>query len=165
MRGPTESVLCVGIDVSNHPHVRPKLRENLYYAAKGKKHLFLSPSVPDWLVVNQNGAAILGLCDGTRSATQIAETLGAPISSLADDIQLLLALAKSHSLLEGIKGEAEVANCDARSVVDRAGHAVLNTIHLQLTNKCNYRCSYLLCDQRRASAPNAAVRTFGKRCR
>jgi hypothetical protein len=88
-----------------------RLRNDIYYAAKGDKHLFLSPSVPDWLVVNGNGAAILGLCDGTRSTAQIAEALGVPGNDLVTDIQHLLGQAGSHSLLAEIVGEAESVVC------------------------------------------------------
>jgi radical SAM protein with 4Fe4S-binding SPASM domain len=119
-----------------------RLRDDIYYATKGDKHLFLSPSVPDWLVVNRNGAAILGLCDGTRSTTQIMEALGVSGNDLADDIQSLLTQAGSHSLLAEISGEAEPVVRDSNANHDHAHSSPLHTIHLQLTNKCNYRCSY-----------------------
>ena len=106
------------------------------------KHLFLSPSVPDWLVVNQSGAAILGLCDGTRSITQIAAALGVQGDDLLDDIQHLLVQAGSHSLFAGIVGETESTVRSTNSCSGPAFSLPLHTVHLQLTNKCNYRCAY-----------------------
>lgn len=119
-----------------------RLRDDIYYAAKGDKHLFLSPGVPDWLVINGNGAAILRLCDGTRSAKQIAAALGVQGDNHFQDIQHLLAQAGSHSLLVDIVGEAEATVCGGDSDDNRARLLPLHTLHLQLTNKCNYRCSY-----------------------
>src|SRR5208282_2499856 len=45
-------------------------------------------------------------------------------------------------LLAGIVGEAESVVCGGDSENNRARSLPLHTIHLQLTNKCNYRCSY-----------------------
>jgi sulfatase maturation enzyme AslB (radical SAM superfamily) len=104
--------------------------------------LFLSPSVPDWLVVNQNGAAILALCDGTRPTTQIADALGVHGDDLFEDIQRLLVQAGSHSLFAEIIGETETIVRDSNSCNCCAFSLPLRTVHLQLTNKCNYRCAY-----------------------
>jgi radical SAM protein with 4Fe4S-binding SPASM domain len=85
---------------------------------------------------------ILSLCDGTRTTTQIAKTLGVPAHNHVEDIDRFLARAGSHSLLTESVGEAEVFVCGDGSDSDNASSPRLHTVHLQLTNKCNYRCSY-----------------------
>ena len=54
---------------------RPKLPSGFVKKKKGDKVLFLNPSVPDWIVVSQNGAAILQLCNGKRTIEDISESL------------------------------------------------------------------------------------------
>ena len=54
---------------------RLKLPIDVVKIKKHAKVLFLSPSVPDWIVVSQNGAAILQLCNGKRTVEDISESL------------------------------------------------------------------------------------------
>jgi radical SAM protein with 4Fe4S-binding SPASM domain len=52
-----------------------KLPNDVVKIKKNDKVLLLSPSVPDWIVVSQNGAAILQLCNGKRTVGDISESL------------------------------------------------------------------------------------------
>jgi radical SAM protein with 4Fe4S-binding SPASM domain len=52
-----------------------KLPAEFVKIKKGDKVLFLNPNAPDWIVVSQNGAAILQLCDGKRTVEDISESL------------------------------------------------------------------------------------------
>ena len=54
---------------------RLKLPIDVVKKKKGDKVLFLSPSVPDWVVVSKNGAAILQLCNGKRTVEDISDAL------------------------------------------------------------------------------------------
>ncbi len=122
--------------------MNPRLRNDIHYCTKDGKHLFLSPSVPDWLVVNESAAAVLGLCDGTRSTAEIAESLR--VRHMQGEIAGLLARASSHGLLDdGKAGPDEPGAGRDRAGVRGDGAAIpLRTVHIQLTNRCNYRCSY-----------------------
>jgi len=52
-----------------------KLPNDFVKIEEGGKVLFLNPSVPDWIVVSKNGAAILQLCNGKRTVEDISEAL------------------------------------------------------------------------------------------
>jgi len=52
-----------------------KLPNDVVKKKKGDKVLFLRPAVPDWIVVSQNGAAILQLCNGKRTVEEISDAL------------------------------------------------------------------------------------------
>ena len=52
-----------------------KLPDDVVKKRGGNKVLFLRPSVPDWIVVSQNGAAILQLCNGKRTVEDISDAL------------------------------------------------------------------------------------------
>lgn len=114
---------------------RPVIVENIYYALKGDKHLFLNPAIPDWIVVNANAAYIFGRCDGTATVADLADhvrALGAVIGE--DGIVALLGSAQRHGVIGG--GPA-MPHPSATPETPRLG-----TVHLKLTNDCNLRCSY-----------------------
>jgi radical SAM protein with 4Fe4S-binding SPASM domain len=122
--------------------MKPRLKADIFYATKDGKHLFLSPNIPDWLIVNTNGAAVLVLCDGTRSLETIEKELGA--SGTEAGICNLLLNAGRHGLLEGVSGEYESRARTAVAVASSSSteSIPITAVHLQLTNKCNYRCTY-----------------------
>ncbi len=56
-------------------HQKLKLPNHTVKFQRGEKVLYLNPSVPDWIVVTKNGAAILQLCNGKRTVEDIAQSL------------------------------------------------------------------------------------------
>ena len=123
----------------------PRLRPDLFYTRKGDRHLFLNPGIPDWLVVNGNGAYVLGRCTGEHSAADIAAHV-VDLGGDAAEAEALLARALEHGLLdrpgaappppEDLPPE-EPAWDDCRCAVTRRGVSI---VHVALTNRCNLRC-------------------------
>jgi radical SAM protein with 4Fe4S-binding SPASM domain len=114
----------------------PKLNNKLFYANKNEKHLFLNPSLPDWIVVNENGAVVLTLCDGTRSDGDV-ERAAAKLGGLTrNEVSTFLARAAEHGIMEH-EQVTHVAspNCDNDELP-------LRTVHFKLTNRCNFQCLY-----------------------
>ena len=56
----------------------PQLSEHIAYATQNGKHLFLHVEIPDWVVLNSNGAYIVGLIDGKRSIRHLAKLICIP---------------------------------------------------------------------------------------
>ena len=51
---------------------KPNLVDGLFYVKKADKHLFLNPSIPDWVVLNSNAALLLSKADGKTGVEEIA---------------------------------------------------------------------------------------------
>ncbi len=119
----------------------PRLRPDLFYTRKGDRHLFLNPGIPDWLVVNGNGAYVLGRCTGEHSAGEIA----AHVAGLGGDpaeVDDLLARAGRHGLLD--RAGTAAPDPDAAPAGDSrqaCGGQGLSIVHVALTNRCNLRCT------------------------
>jgi hypothetical protein len=75
-----------------------RLADGVFYAERGGKHLFLLPSRPDWLVVNQNGSILLSRCDGHTSLEEILAPTSA-FGSLFHQAQALFSEALSRGIL------------------------------------------------------------------
>jgi pyrroloquinoline quinone biosynthesis protein D len=83
------------------PLARPRLsnRARLQYDAVREKQVLLFPE--GLLVLNETAAAVLALCDGQRSAADIAAELGAHYSHPVDqDVLSLLNRLASKRLVE-----------------------------------------------------------------
>jgi radical SAM protein with 4Fe4S-binding SPASM domain len=118
-----------------------KLADGVLYAERAGKHLFMQPSFPDWLVVNQNAAILLSRCDGRATLAEItASTSG--FGSLLTQAQALFSEALNRGILIDTaspgSGDTETVP-NARSMCDKP---VLGSVHLKLTNQCNLHCEY-----------------------
>ena len=118
-----------------------KLAESVVYAERGGKHLFLQPSIPDWLVVNQNGAILLSRCDGSATREEIVKSTAA-FGSLSQQAQALFSEALSRGILVDsaftLNKNAETVRC----AEPKSNKPILGSVHLMLTNQCNLHCSY-----------------------
>jgi hypothetical protein len=75
-----------------------KLDDGLLYAEKNGKHLFLQPNIPDWIVVNSNGAILLSRCDGKTSLEEIVGP-SSTTSSIACEAKALFWEALTRGIL------------------------------------------------------------------
>lgn len=109
--------------------LKPKLKGGLFYAKKEAKHLFLNPAIPDWMILNSNGAFLLSKCDGKTPIATIADSCGAAL----DDVISLFRQSAQHGIFE---------NKTEESPQKSVGMNPLRIVHWKLTNSCNLRCSY-----------------------
>ncbi len=118
-----------------------KLAEGVLYAERGGNHLFLQPSIPDWIVVNQNGAILLSRCDGSATLMEIVAQ-PSNIGTFLPKAEALFSEALSRGILVDSastpNGNAETMHCAEH----RSNKPVLGCVHLMLTNKCNLQCNY-----------------------
>lgn len=110
-----------------------KLPIDVVKIKKNDKVLFLSPSVPDWIVVSQNGAAILKLCNGKRTVEDISESLST--------------FWRKNSKNEIIKFFSDITSnttffspSDKKTPVYQP--AKLRIVQLSLIDECNLKCIY-----------------------
>lgn len=140
---------------------RLRLAEGILYAEREKKHLFLQPSIPDWLVVNRNAAILLSRCDGSKTEAEIAadEIAAAGVQGIQAQTAALFAEAVRRGILvedaassgAALKGDAGAEEGATRRAAADSQWPVLGSVHLQLTNQCNLHCSYCYAQSGRPS--------------
>lgn len=106
---------------------------NVHYVPREEQHLFINPELPDWLLLNTNGALLLSRFDGTRTlqdVTGIAEGQGLT-SSL---VHSLVSAAVNHGIL-AISGDLSPPKVQRNP-------RTLKTLLVKVTNNCNLSCDY-----------------------
>lgn len=119
-----------------------KLADGVIYTEREGKHLFLQPSVPDWLVVNQNGAILLSRCDGRATLAEIVGEPASDFGNLPNQTQMLFSVALSRGILvdSASTGNGNTGTIpNARPTCDKP---ILGSVYLKLTNQCNLHCDY-----------------------
>lgn len=118
---------------------RHKLPSDIIIKRKGEKFLFLSPSVPSWIITNSNGASALKLCNGKRTIGEISKIISRFAKrDTTDEILNFFQEITSQSNL--------FAFSDTRPL---SYHPyTLHTVHLNLTNYCNLYCIYCYAEER-----------------
>ena len=122
------------------PH-KPKLAHDVLYAERSGKHLFLLPSVPDWLVVNQNGAILLSRCDGSATLREITASNSA-FGSILPQVDALFSEALSRGILVDSASASNGSPEAAPPTEPWLNKPVLGSVYLKLTNQCNLHCNY-----------------------
>ncbi|MBY3150873.1 radical SAM protein [Rhizobium laguerreae] len=105
----------------------------VHYVPRDGQHLFVNPELPDWLLLNTNGALILSLLDGEHS------------------LQDVITIATGQGVPES-HVKATVTRALYHGIVARDGYVVpsvapenpreLRTILIKVTNNCNLSCDY-----------------------
>lgn len=117
----------------------PTLGRRISYFVRGEKHLFLEPEGPDWIIVNSNGAYVLGLCDGTRSTLEIKEHI-VGLGGNSEAVVEVLSYAMEHGIIE--RDIEEPFGCCSSSGCATSHLRPLRNIYVQMTNACNLNCTY-----------------------
>ncbi|WP_218146338.1 pyrroloquinoline quinone biosynthesis peptide chaperone PqqD [Geodermatophilus ruber] len=90
-------------DGAARPHLARHVR--LRFDPARQRHVLLTPEAVS--VLNGTGAAILGLCDGTRTVSEIAAELHGRYARVDDDeVRLFLDRLAARRCLEVDQGEA-----------------------------------------------------------
>ena len=119
-----------------------KLPPGVLTKRKKEKYLFLNPQIPDWIIVNSNGAAALKLCNGERTIGDI----GRIVSRVAQR-------DAREEIANFFQEVISTTNFFSASVnqFNPAHPYKLNCIHLNLTNRCNLQCVYCYAEERNDS--------------
>lgn len=110
-----------------------KLPNDVVKIKKNDKVLLLSPSVPDWIVVTQNGAAILQLCNGKRTVEDISESLSKfwRRNSKAEIVKFFQDITSDTTFF---------STSDIKPPVYQP--TKLRIVQLSLVDECNLKCIY-----------------------
>ena len=131
-------------------HRKLKLTDGVFYAVRGRKHLFLQPRVPDWLVVDQNGAILLSRCDGRATLGEILAPIPT-LGSLQPQAEALFSEALRRGILTDLTS-AQTADPEVVPLAKRpSGKPALCSVYLKLTNQCNLHCKYCYANSGRPS--------------
>lgn len=120
-----------------------RLDNKLLYAEKDGKHLFLQPNLPDWIVVNNNGAILLSRCDGETAFDDIIRPSSAT-SLIAREAKALFCEALTRGILADLTPVPIVDKTFPSTTYQRAiqKRPILRSVYLRLTNECNLHCTY-----------------------
>lgn len=117
----------------------PKLSKSLFYTPKRDKHLFLNTDLPNWLVLNQNGAYIVNLIDNQKSISDILDLLrNLDINIKEDELLNLFNKLKEH----GIINDDDLLKQKIVNTSHTCNHPKLHLVHIKLTDECNLSCKY-----------------------
>lgn len=118
----------------------PKLSQTLYYIKRDDMHLFLNMELPNWVVLNENGAFIISLINNQKTIIDIYDELVEYGSQLSvDEILDFFVNLKEHGIINDIdliKKRLEVKKHSCNSAIK------LYQVHIKLTNECNLSCRY-----------------------
>lgn len=118
----------------------PKLSQTLYYIKRDDMHLFLNMELPNWVVLNENGAFIISLINNQKTIIDIYDELVEYGSQLSvDEILDFFINLKEHGIINDIdliKKRLEVKKHSCNSAIK------LYQVHIKLTNECNLSCRY-----------------------
>jgi radical SAM protein with 4Fe4S-binding SPASM domain len=123
-------------------HQKLKLPIEVVKIKKKDKVLFLNPSVPDWIVVSKNGAAVLMLCNGKRTVGDISESLSSfgRKSSKKEIISFFENILSNTTFFSPAMTEKHCHN-----------GFKLRIAQVSLTDKCNLKCIYCYATDRTKS--------------
>ena len=121
---------------------RLKLPVEVVRIKKGAKVLFLNPRAPDWVVVSQNSAAILQLCNGKRTVKDISEALST--------------FWRKNSEEEIIKFFEDITSnttffSPPNTKTPTYQPSKLRIVQLSLVDECNLKCIYCYATERAKS--------------
>ena len=112
----------------------PKLPKGLIFEVEKSLCLLLHPNKPRWVVTNELGQEIVGLCDGKNTVQSISQKIASrygqhPVDVENDVKRFLKSLEKATFLLTESDESTE-----PRSMVN------IKSIFLHLTDRCNLQC-------------------------
>jgi radical SAM protein with 4Fe4S-binding SPASM domain len=119
-----------------------KLPSGVVIKKKGQKFLFLNPSVPAWILTNSNGAAALKSCNGKRTVREICRKVSKYVGrDTTEELKTFFEEVTTQSSF--------FLTPEDRTPFQQPCN--LRTVHLNLTAKCNLKCTYCYADERGSS--------------
>ncbi len=115
----------------------PQLPLDTVLIERDGKFLFLSPSRPDWIVVNKNTAISLSLCDGSRTKDEIRNELSAVHPEVEDALKIIDTFYDNGFLSENPNINKSSNNTPK-----------IYSVHLNLSRSCNLSCNYCYAEER-----------------
>jgi len=119
-----------------------KLPDNFVKKKKGDKVLFINPLAPGWVVVNQDGAAIIQLCNGKRTIEDISESLSTfwKKNSKNEIIEFFENIISNTNFFSQVNTE-----------VPEYKTSKLSNVQISVVEECNLKCIYCYATDRQKS--------------
>lgn len=132
----------------------PRVGKNIRQHARDGMILLVDPERPAWATVNRLGAEIAGLCDGYRSAADIASLLAGkysrPLDEVAGHVSAFLGVLEKSGLV--FYGEEPVLEPISAAGTNRP----VTGVAIEVTERCNLRCMHCFAE---AGGPNCVEPT------
>ena len=107
--------------------------EPLEVFVRGDRVVLLHPDGPNWLTVSTNGAHVLSYCDGQTTIEEIITKLN---EELEEDLTSEILELFDYGYKKGFLRDA----CYELNSDSSQEKTTLNSVHINLTKKCNLRC-------------------------
>lgn len=110
---------------------KPCLPESIEVIRKGDQVLIMNPKQPNWLRVTTNGAIALSYCDGESTVREIITEINRDLREDAtEELLKLFRYGYEKRFFKDSKYELNSQDLN------------LNSVHINVTKKCNLRCIY-----------------------
>lgn len=115
---------------------KPKLPRGTFVDYRNELYLFLNPSAPTWVFVDEITALLLLLCNGNRTIRDITKIAveWIPTLNYKDVASRFLSIIQTFFFVE-------VSDIDAESLRNYKIQG-LDIVYIYLTNQCNLCCAY-----------------------
>ena len=130
------------LQLTNIPH----LVNSIFCIEKDNKYILLNQELPDWVVLNQNSAYIVGLIDGQKSINEIIEIMIDKNSNIDENsIFKLFENLYKHNIIKNvndfeIKFNKKPSSCCSNT--ESSKKLFLHSVHIKMTDNCNLACRY-----------------------
>lgn len=121
----------------------PQISDGVVVVQHNDRFVAINPDIPNWVVMDTNGAYVLALCDGSRCEAEIVRHLSELGDTVAEiTIPGFLSLLRHKGIL--ISGSED----DVEALLTEPVESGLTDIALFVNEKCNMRCAYCLSDSK-----------------
>ena len=111
-----------------------RLPQNIQIITEGEKTIFFNPDVPSWVVTDNNGCALLKLCDGRMTLEEITHLFEDEYGNEAGEtVNRFLRYALESQLFD-------IPHPD--EVPIRRNEGSLSIVQFSISSRCNLNCRY-----------------------
>ena len=130
------------LQLTNIPH----LINSIFCIEKENKYILLNQELPDWVVLNQNSAYIVGLIDGQKSIDEIIKIMIDKNSNIDENsIFKLFENLYKHNIIKNANDFEIKFNKKPSSYcgdTNSSKKLFLHSVHIKMTDECNLACKY-----------------------
>ena len=127
-----------------------RLPQNVKKITEGEKIIFFNPDMPSWIVTDNNGAALLTLCDGRLTLEEITHMFEEEYGTEAGKtVNQFLQYAIESNIFDTPQPD---------EVPIRRNDGTLSLVQFSISSRCNLRCRYCYATDRVES--NYPLMTF-----
>jgi hypothetical protein len=119
------------------PKVSAKLQIEKRSSGEQEGYFVLDPESPSWAVLNAEGVAVLRLCDGQRTVTDISKRIAQGRGAKAEEIQ-----PEVNTFLQQMAAARLLGNDSGLSTDELPEKNRFHSLALEVSRACNLECDH-----------------------